>query len=293
MADDAGLQAGKDTKLTVEIHNSEPIEVGDFTESLLALGEEYKRVLARTGNADLAGESSLYITEIRNGSIIADFIPYAPALMPFMNDANTLICFAAYLKYGYSFLLGRAKDLKPEETQVAEKIELEIADYENLVKIVEPVAKDKASQYNVSVYVKGNLVNNLQLNSIEASAAQNEAKRYIGESKQPKTGIQENVVIYWHQARNDPKSRAGDRAVVESIYPSPVRAIFISDGTKAQFLATKENPFRSAYLADVSVETIKGKPAVYKIIEIHDKVDHPREARARVTRSRRAKRLKR
>ena len=34
-----------------------------------------------------------------------------------------------------------------------------------------------------------------------------------------------------------------------------------------------KNPFRMAYVVDVSVETIEGRPALYNVLAVHDKFE--------------------
>lgn len=40
-------------------------------------------------------------------------------------------------------------------------------------------------------------------------------------------------------------------------------------------LLDSENPFIHAFVVDVAVETINDKPAFYKIIDVHEKIDIP------------------
>jgi hypothetical protein len=84
------------------------------------------------------------------------------------------------------------------------------------------------------------------------------------------TGIQEKVLLYWYQARNDPRSKSGDRAIIESISTSAVKVVFVNENIKAKILSSSENPFMLAFVVDVAVETIQGRPALYRILEMHD-----------------------
>jgi len=110
----------------------------------------------------------------------------------------------------------------------------------------------------------------LNLGSIEANALQNTFRKKIETLQEPVTGLKEDVLLYWYQARNDPKSQAGDRAIIESISKGPVRAL-VDEDTKFEMLSGTENPFQLAYLVDVEVETINGKPSIYKVSKLHKK----------------------
>ncbi len=47
---------------------------------------------------------------------------------------------------------------------------------------------------------------------------------------------------------------------------------FFSNLLKGRLLGSSENPFQSAYVVDVQVETVDGRPALYKVIDIHDTI---------------------
>jgi hypothetical protein len=247
--------------LSIEIKNTQPIELSDLTESLFGFAEEYKRHIAINDSSALPEEIKLYVKQIRTGSIIADLIAFAPLTLPFMADANHIIEFCKYLSRAYQYLTGKSRD-KPE---------MEKSDYLNLNRIIEPVAKDSGAQINIGTLNISAPVT-FTLNSLEANAAQNAAKREIALLHEPVTGTREKVLLYWYQARNDPKSEAGDRAIIESIYRGPVKVVFMSENVKAKMLLDSENPFTHAYIVDVSVETVKDRPALYRILNIHEVV---------------------
>ena len=113
----------------------------------------------------------------------------------------------------------------------------------------------------------------ITINSTEANAAQNSARKQIEKLKEPESRFHEKVVLYWYQARADASSTAGDRGIIESISPRPVKVICATDTIKFQMVLDDENPFKEAYVVDVFVETIKGKPALYKVIAMHEKFE--------------------
>jgi hypothetical protein len=45
----------------------------------------------------------------------------------------------------------------------------------------------------------------------------------------------------------------------------PVKLQFLSDETKRKVLDLHEDPFQCAFLVDVEVRTVGGKPALYRI----------------------------
>ena len=151
----------------------------------------------------------------------------------------------------------------------AEKPKLETVNYENLSNIVEPIAKDSASQINIATLNINGAVH-FNLNSLKSNAAQNAVKRALDAMKTRVTGMHSKVLLYWYQARNDLKSQSGDKAIIESIFHGPVKAIYANETIKAKILSSSENPFTMAYVVDVAVETIQDRPVMYRILEMHD-----------------------
>src|SRR6266542_2463706 len=260
------MPSGNEIGISIEIKNTQPIELIDLTESLVGFADEYKRRIAISDPLAPPEEIKLYVKEMRTGSIIADLIAIAPLMLPFVADANHVIEFCQYLSRAYKYLTGKSR----------EKPEMEKVDYLNLNRIIEPVAKDSGAQINIGTLNIAAPVT-FTLNSLEANAAQNKAKREIELLQEPVTGAKERVLLYWYQARNDPRSQVGDRAIIESIYPGPVKVVFANENIKAKMLWDAENPFTHAYVVDVAVETIKGRPVVYRIQNLHEVIEQPPE----------------
>jgi hypothetical protein len=250
--------------LSIEIENTQPVELTDLTDSLTGLAEEYKRRVALSEGIGVTEEVRLFVKEMKTGSIIAHLVTYAPLALPFIENANHIIEFSKFLSRAYRYLTGKSRD-KPDN--------LDKADFVNLTKILEPIAKDSGSQLNIGT-LNFHAPVKVTINSLEANAAQNAAKREIGLLQEPATGIKEKVLLYWYQARNDPKSNAGDRAIIESIYPGPVK-VFVDEAIKSRLLLDADNPFTHAYVVDVAVETVKGRPALYRILNVHEVIEKP------------------
>lgn len=254
-------------RLTVEIKYKRPIALGDVSVSFEALASEYKAWAEENETGQVVGDLGLYIESLKGGSIVATLVALSPLYLPFLESANTVVEFAKFLKVSYEALLGKH-----------DKQELSRHSYKNLSAIVEPVAKDGSAQINLSAVVNGDVHYHLHLTSVEANAAQNNARRELTAGGEAVTGIHQNVVLYLYQARNVPSTSVGDKGVIESLHTGPVRLAF-SEGAKKSFvLDVSDNPFKSAWVVDVQVETVNGKPALYKILEIHDRIDRPEAA---------------
>lgn len=255
---------GNEVKLSIEIKNTHPVELADLTQSLNSLAAEYKSFLSQS-QVDIDPEKiKLYVKEIKAGSIITELTPYLVYTLPLFEYSATIISYAEHLKTVYDFLLGKNK----------EPLEVVKNTLQNASNILEPVAKDSGAQMNIgAVNVNGDITVNVKLDSLEANAIQNFAKREMEKLKEPDTGIHSRVLMYLYQARNDLASQAGDRTIIESISTSAIKTIFLNDRIKSKILHDEPNPFKKGFIVDVSVETIQGIPKVYKVIDLYDTVD--------------------
>lgn len=253
-----------DQTLTIKIENRNPVELGDLTTGLTSLADEYRRFIPRHEPSRFSADADcrLYVKAVRSGSIEIDLVAMAPLALPFMENANTVLDFYQYLKDGLLWLAGR--DIAPP-TPALEKPNLE-----NLSKLVNVVAKDRAAQFIVI-----NQENHFHLNSTDARAVREGADEAISQLRLPTAGLREKVVLYWHQARNTAVSTAGDRAMIESVSRSPVKTTFRNDDIKCQMLFKEENPFTRGYVVDVMVDSIQDRPVLYTILAVHDTIELP------------------
>lgn len=250
--------------LVVEIKNNNPVELEAFADSLKSLGDEYKRFCL--AHEESPGDVGLYIKSVREGSIIAELMTLAASTMPLLTYAGTIYDFSSFLSEAFDFLAGKSDNLKAKFDKNT---------LMNLSNIVDPIVNDRGSQINLAgVNVQGDLVINNTITHTEANAIQNKARRMMGSIHEPVTGVHEQVVMYWSQAKNDPHSTgAGDKAKIETIWRTPVKVLFADDSLKAQTLYDVDHPFTKGYVVDLVVETVNGKPVLYKVFALHEIID--------------------
>jgi hypothetical protein len=137
------------------------------------------------------------------------------------------------------------------------------------------VAKDRNGCLIIApVEIKGD-GNNVSVNvtTVYANAGQNAADGVIDQMREPCTAMHEKVLLRWFQTRNDPAAKTGDMAIVENVCEEPVKTLFLSESTKVRMLGMEENIYRKAFVVDLKVETLRGRPRLYVIHTIHDTVE--------------------
>jgi hypothetical protein len=250
-------------KIVVEIKNHYPVELLDLTQSLYSFAKEYEGyAYSEFEGADKRG-TKLYVKEIRTGSIITELMPHAAGLLPLLSEANTVVGFAKHLKTVIDWL---------RQPEVEEKPSISRTTLTNVNSIVDPVAKDSASQLNIHTEIHNHAPVYITVNSSDANAIQHTARAELDLLRAPIVGRHNKVVMYWWQTRND-TSQTGDRAIIESISPKPLKVIFDSERIKLNMLKLDDNLFKHAFIVDVDVETIENRPVLYKVVNVYEEIE--------------------
>lgn len=248
-------------KLVIELKNSKPVELLDLSRSLGAIANEYRRFLTVNAPEASAADFRLYIKEVRAGSVIIELAAVAPYALPLIEHCNTVLEFAGWIRDLYYWLLRRGERPENVDGQVLH----------SLSQIVEPAVKDQGSQLNIgTVNLNGDIVINVGMDSKEAGYVQSQSRLEQEALREQGSGDHSQVVLHWAQARNRPNNGVGDRARIESISASDVRVRFENEELKRQMLYDPEHPFAIGFVVDVSVETINGRPVLYRVKRLHE-----------------------
>jgi hypothetical protein len=256
--------AETDGTLLVELKNQKPIELRDLTLSFLALGQAYEDYVVSAGHEHIAGNVRLYVKELRSGSVIAELMAKADQAHAFLDNIETIAGFVTSLNDVLQFFLG----LSPPKAQPPTK---KLA--EQLNQIIEPVAKDGGAQFIIQVNGDFHLDKRVMINSRDANAVQNQIGRFLSASL-PKDEILRGEVLYLRRVSDETKGNIGDKGTIERLSPKLVPLRFDSHAAK-QIILDQPYPFRVAFVVDVDVRTVSGRPALYRILDVTDVIPRP------------------
>ncbi|MEK7323371.1 MAG: hypothetical protein AABZ84_09865 [Pseudomonadota bacterium] len=251
-------------KLEITIRNERPIVLTDLTLSLLAFTQQYQKFMETETQGQPLGATELYIKEVRSGSIVVELVAQAMPIVPLIWEGGPLSEWIKCATAIVEWLLGKRANPPKELTK---------NDLKQWHSIVEPIAKDNASQFNINVSDNGKVINQFIINSQEANALQNNIKRQLEQIESPDDHIQRRKVMYWYQSRFDAESHSGDRAIIEDITKKPIKIIFENNAVKQAMLAGDpkfNKPWHKlAYIVDVQVQTIEGAPKLYTVLKYY------------------------
>ncbi len=256
----------KDVRLVIKIDNKKPVELIDLTKSLVSIANQFSQYVTKEGVSKEEREAKLYLKEIKTGSIIVELIEYATiGMLPFVENVNTIVGFAENLKKAIKYYLNNE----------GENPQFSINDLRDISSIVNPIAKDNASQLFINTTINGNVELTINLNSTEANAIQNKIKQEVLDLRLEEV-LKDNydkVAMKLFQARSDIKSKLGNKGTIEELNEKPLNIIFENEELKEQILQSETNPLKSIFIVDVKIITIDNKPAIFKILKLHEKFE--------------------
>ncbi|PXW90752.1 hypothetical protein C8R34_10264 [Nitrosomonas sp. Nm84] len=251
----SAIHVESNDRLEITINNTRPVALTDLTLSLLSVGHQFEKFIETELRADVPVASELLVKEVRSGSIVFELVAQALPLIPLFWQGGALLEWANYAKDTIHWLSGKLAQPPRNLTK---------NDLKQWHSILEPVAKDQGSQLNFTVADGGTVINQFFVNSAEANAAQNRIKRELGLLEEPSDSIHTKRVMTWYQAKFDNDSQTGNKALIESISPRPLRVVFDNNAVKSQMFEQGikfSKPWhRLAYIVDVQVQTINGQP---------------------------------
>lgn len=256
------LENGKTDVLRVTYSPSRPVELSDFVRSCNAIASEYNSFAAWKG----CDQCKLYVKEVRKGSIELDLvnacgIAFAvQQVMPFVEGVNVMSDFIGHVRSVIDWL--KSGNARAEDNRFAAKT------LENVCAFLDPVAKDRDAKVTINaITVNGDVNAPLVVGNSDANYVQN-AKRIVDEGNStPNVRRVEGVMLKWYQSRNSVEP-SGDKAIIDSVSPKPLRTVFVDQKMKSLLLSVSENIFKCAWLVTVIVESFDGVPKLYRIESI-------------------------
>lgn len=244
--------------IIVEYKHKRALDLLDYTASLSALGEQFKRFSANEGGVD--SEARLFIHEVRTGSAIAELIALGKSAADLYDAYDKLQAFAA----AFYSVLQTVLHLPPSAK------ELDRQEIRNASNFVAPlVAEGDGAVINLIDNRGGMIVNHYSVSPMEAAAIRHNAQHLLN-SEFPDEVRFENEPMALFQMRNAPPGKSGDFGIIDRFSPKERKLTFAGDAVKDAILHHDENPFDQIFWVDGVVKTVGGKPVSYLITNLVD-----------------------
>lgn len=268
----------EDPRLVVRNETEHPIELRDFVGAFVGIGNQFELQYAREHGVS-KGTARFFVHEVREGSIVAELVPYflpatfgAGAVLAGIKHANDLISFVKNIKSGIDFL-------KKPTGRLPHATKSELGDF---LRTVSPVAHDSNGSLSLAVYEDDDCRVAFKFDTQEAREAEANILEQTAEMSQTDDADHKRVLMVFTRtnvAHAKTGKRSGELVEIETLYRSPLPVVYASrlaeERIRHEIADADENVYKKAFDVDVNVEMRGGKPIAYRVVAVHDVIDLP------------------
>lgn len=246
-----------DHSLIIEYKNTAPVELVEFTKSLAAIGDQFKRFVADEGGID--PETRLFVKEIRPGSIIAELVELGKAANDLWEARDYIAPFLPMLQDVTESILHLKHSARS----------LDRSTIKNVANIYAPITAQPGAAVNIIDNRGGNTQIVLHVTPPQAATIAYNAQHLLN-SQLPDEERFENEPMILFQLRDGPPGKTGDFGIIDRFSPKPKKLTFSSDAVKTAILHENGHPFEAIFWVNGVVKTAGGAVAAYLIHELSD-----------------------
>jgi hypothetical protein len=263
-------------QLKVEV--DQPLELGDFVGAFTALGAEFERYM-RAREAEGDSHAKLYVREVRQGSIVADLLPYLATFGGLADGMQQIMAVEDFVKrYGgrllaYRRVGGRAEDMTKSALE----------DFNRQVAAIAHHPKSKLSVAAIEIKNGDHHVRAaFEFDTGEARVIQEQVEIHKYEIEHQTGHLHERVLMTF--TRSDVRTtavgkRSGEQVRIEDISHRSMPIIYASDlaerQIKYEITEAEDNVYKKGFVVDVAVERRQGRVVAYRIMHLHQIIDLP------------------
>jgi hypothetical protein len=269
--------AGDSAYIEVWIDVDEPIELGDFVAAFTSISSQYSRYM-REMYPDLKEDTTIYVSEVRRGSIIAELVPAAASLIGIMDQALIVEQFVRLYwerLSPYFTVGGRLPD--------ASRTELK-----DFVAQIAAIARSKNGRGQIAAVAyedgKRQVRASIKFSTQQAVAATRELEEHREELRGAGSTTRERVLMRFKRSDVGDAElgvRSGERVIIEDISAKDMPLIYGSnlaeERIKDQMRKVEENIYYKGFVVDVNVATMGGRPVAYAVTHVHQIIDLPKD----------------
>jgi len=254
--------------LLIKIENTKPIELYDFSNSFLALHNQYKR-FTQKNYKNIDENVKLYVNELKEGSKIVKVVRFLTTLIP----QEIIKDFNEYLKMQFSHFL------EQKLPELEEKLGHRLTKQE-LIEL-RTVLKHSANDYNGKIHFeagKNNIItNNFTFNGVEARAISDEIDKGIIALNENLQKEFQNEILQL-SIKKTPSGSLVVKGIIDSVEMKEIQILFNNDDIKEAMLNKNEdNPFKVYYVVNGEIKRVNGEVKAYLIKELIQIIDDKEE----------------
>jgi len=268
--------------IVLNLKTRNPIAVEDFVATFSSIASQYEKFL-RESYPDLSSDAKVFVREVRKGSIEIDLIPWA------MQGLSAVVNVIEQVQIVEKFVRLYAERLKhlfgdnpaPKKLEDASR-----SDLKDFMGAVTAIANDPDGRSTIQAVAFEDGKKKVKAAIVFDTAEARTAQRVI-EDRRLLIDLIENAdhrrVLMTFKQSNVKNiamgKRTGERVVIEEISPRDLPLIYASElaeqRIKHEVREADDNVYKKGFVVDVNVPVSAGKPAAYRITNLHQVIDLP------------------
>lgn len=258
--------------ISVKIDTRDPIALNDFVGTFTALGNEYERYI-KAHHPDLVPTASVYVRQVKKGSIIAELVGWAMATAPIaLNYMDQALIVEDFIQRHGKRL---SRYFSGERVEDASKGELN-----DFMAQVRGIANDPAGQAEIQAITyedgKRQVKAAVTFDTDTARRGEETMLSHYNDLQRTTGTDQKHVLLQYVRPNIEGKTgvRRGERGKIESYHPKSLPIIYASDNARqkiqAEMAEADGNIFNLLFEVDVNVEVKSdGTPRAYRVVEFY------------------------
>lgn len=266
-------------RLGINFETDRPISLDELSDSFSAISSLYKKQIKALPQNDqyIDAEFKLYVTKIESKCIDAELAGSIASVLPLvtMIDYGMAIDgFIGRVKWLCDFFGRFNGDVSTEETP-------SINEGQDLGKLVRAAKNgdlkfQRRLKHGDEILIETELLYTAQeVEKIEAGASD-----FVAKMTDTDSDNHHMVSMYLHKLdsqHHENTARSPDRGVIECITMKPLPVHWVSKMDSVRVKNDQKNPFKLIYTVDVNVQTKRGLPIAYRVLNVHSIDEDPTE----------------
>lgn len=274
--------------IRLKLDTDEPVALSDFVAEFVGIANQFEKFVSREF-PNMKADSEIYIKEVRNGCIEADLVTLivgggvtASAVAAWAIDAMDKVQIFS------KFVESLKKRVSPYFRKGGRTEDATKGDLNDWLKTTQAIANDPNGSVSLEAAMFEDGDRKVRAAFKFSSGEAREAERQINEHKKELEAESDadykRVMMRFVRPSIEKVSshkRTGERALIEAIHSKPLAVMYASDMAREriqhELKESDVNTFNLLFDVDVNVEMSRGKPTVFRIVDVHDVTDAPDE----------------
>ncbi|BBZ93056.1 hypothetical protein BRDID11004_60460 [Bradyrhizobium diazoefficiens] len=264
--------------IILNIQTKRPIELDDFVSAFSSISSQYEKFV-RAQYPELSGDAKIFVREVRAGSIEADLIPWAmQGLSAVVNVIEQIQIVEKFVKT-YGAVLGKY-------LHGSKEVDATRTDLKDFMGAVSAIANDPNGRSTLQAVAYEDGKKKIRAALVFDTVQAREAQKQIEDQKlllESATSADHQRVLMTFKQSNVKDSvmgkRTGERVAIEDISPRDLPLIYASElaeqRIKHEVREADENVYKKGFIVDVNVQLVGGRPAGYRVTNLHQVIDLP------------------